>query len=127
MVGPSGEIRPRKQEDTTMKAIHIVILSALVTGAAIKAAPALAQGVSVSVVRTADLDLSSTRDRQALEQRLSAAAREVCGTASDADLEGKNEVRRCRADVLARANVQRDELLASANGTTPITLVASAR
>ena len=110
-----------------MKAIHIVILSALATGAAIKATPALAQDVNISVVRTADLDLSTAADRQALERRLSLAAREVCGTASDADLEGKNQVRRCRAEVLARVSAQRDELLASANRSIPITLIASAR
>ena len=31
-----------------------------------------------------------------LDRRLAAAAREVCGFASDADLEGKNDVRACR-------------------------------
>jgi UrcA family protein len=110
-----------------MKAITIVILSALVTAGAIKAAPALAQDVNVSVVRTADLNLASAKDRQTLDRRLSAAAREVCGTASDADLDGKNAVRRCRDDVLARAHVQRDSVLASANRQATITLVAAAR
>ena len=80
-----------------MKAITIVLASALITGAAIKAVPALAettsQEVAVSVVHTADLDLTSDVGKRQLDRRLSIAAREVCGTASDFDLEGKNEVR----------------------------------
>ena len=109
------------------QALLITLAAARATTAAIKAAPAVAQNLNVRVVRTADLDLGSAKDRQALERRLSAAAREVCGAASDADPKGKNEVRRCRDDVLARAQVQRDSVLASANRPAPITLVASAR
>ncbi len=109
------------------QALLITFAAALATGAVIKVAPALAQDVNVRIVRTADLDLGSAKDRQALERRLSAAAREVCGTASDADLEGKNQVRRCRDDVLARAQTQRDALLAWADRSAPIRLVASAR
>ena len=94
------------------QALLIILGSALVSGAAIKAAPALAQDVATSIVRTADLDLASAVGKRTLEQRLSTAARDVCGTASDADLEGKNQVRRCRDEVLARGRAQRDEILA---------------
>jgi len=100
-----------------MKAIHIVIASALVTAAAIKAVPALAEpapsNLNVSVVRTADLNLGDPAGQRTLELRLVQAAHEVCGTAYDVDLEGKNEVRACREQVLARAHAQRDAILAS--------------
>ena len=112
-----------------MKAITIVIGSALITAAAIKAAPVLAQPATpqleVRVVRTADLDLRSERARNVLDRRLSNAAREVCGTAPDFDVEGKNTVRQCRDDVLARARAQTDVLLASAKRGEPITVAAA--
>lgn len=93
-----------------MTAIRIVIASALITAAALKAVPALAETApapqNVSIVHTADLDLNSDAGKRQLDQRLSQAAREVCGEASDVDLEGKNDVRACRADVLARARAE---------------------
>jgi UrcA family protein len=95
---------------------RIILASFLATAAVIKAAPALAEAapanVNVSVVPTADLNLSSEAGRRQLSQRLVIAAREVCGSASDADLAGKNQVRRCRDEVLARAQAQRDIVLA---------------
>jgi len=98
-------------------AFVIALASALVTTAAIKAAPALAQvqapvETNVSQVRTADLDLSSEAGRRTLDRRLSRAAREVCGTASDADVEGKNAVRKCRDETLTKAKAQLDRRLA---------------
>ena len=53
-----------------MKAIHIVIASAIITATGIKAAPALAQPASaqgetaISYVQTADLDLQSAAGRR---------------------------------------------------------------
>ena len=67
---------------------------------------------TVSVVRTADLDLSTDAGRKALDHRLVTAAFEVCGTASDMDLAGKNSVRQCRSAILAKAR-ERSEQLAS--------------
>ncbi|MEO6256602.1 MAG: UrcA family protein [Sphingomicrobium sp.] len=104
------------------KAITIVLTSALITTVAIKAAPALAAetpaapaALNVSLVRTADLDLASSDGQRRLDQRLANAAREVCGIASDVDLEGKNEVRKCRDETLAKAKGQRDAVLAAAD------------
>ena len=112
-----------------MSAIRIIIASALLTGAALKAVPALAepaaaQDVNVSIVETADLDLSTSAGKRALDQRLVIAARDVCGSASDADLEGKNAVRDCRADVLAKARAKGEQL--AEGGNHPI-LVAARR
>ena len=109
-----------------MSAIRIIIASALITTAAIKAVPALAEpvtgpDVNVSIVRTADLDLSTETGRRALDHRLVNAAREVCGTASDVDLAGKNKVRACRENVLADAREKGNEL---ASRGAPITLAA---
>jgi UrcA family protein len=113
-----------------MKVITIIIGSALITAAALKAVPALAEpashAVNVSIVHTTDLDLSTELGRRQLEQRLASAARQVCGAASDADLAGKNEVRRCRDDVLARAHASRDALLAS-NASNATIKVAAVR
>lgn len=113
-----------------MKAITIVLASALITAAAIKAAPALAEAPApselvVSTVATADIDLSTQGGLRELNRRLATAARQVCGTASDADLEGKNDVRKCRDEVLARAYGQRDALLAAAAKGEAIRLAAA--
>ena len=112
------------------KAIQIIATAFLVTAAAIKAAPAVAEPVTpeinVSLVQTADLDLSTSSGQRALNARLAHAANEVCGTASDVDLVGKNDVRKCRTDVLARANDQRDQLLAAAGRGAQIA-IANAR
>ena len=102
------------------KAIYIALTSALITTGAIKAAPALAQQPggtepNISRVQTADLDLTSEVGQHKLELRLARAARDVCGTASDADVVGKNEVRKCRADTFAKARGQ-GETLAAARG-----------
>ncbi len=108
------------------KALQIAATAFLITAAAIKAAPAIAEpvapAVNVSLVRTADLDLSTQRGQRALDARLVVAAHEVCGSASQADLEGQNDVRKCRADVLAKANGQREHLLAAARGGVQIAI-----
>ena len=119
-----------EQEDATMKKTFLIIAgSALATGALIKAAPALAQTIpaeaNVSVVHTADLDLSSRSGRQQLDRRLISAAGEVCGQASDADLRGKNDVRQCREDVLSAARAKADAMVAGRRGDRRITVAAT--
>ncbi|HUE79079.1 MAG TPA: UrcA family protein [Sphingomicrobium sp.] len=111
------------------RAITIALASALITTGAIKAAPALAQEpaaaeINVSLVRTADLDLGTAAGQRKLERRLASAAREVCGTASDVDIEGKNAVRKCRVETLASGRAQRDSLVAS-NGQAVIAVTAA--
>ena len=96
-----------------MKTFKIALTAFVISAGVIKLAPALAETASpqnVSIVRTADLDLTSKAGRSALDHRLVTAAYEVCGTASDADLAGKNEVRACRADVLAKARADGEQL-----------------
>jgi UrcA family protein len=114
-----------------MKATTIILTSFLITAGVIKAGPALAESpapaseINVSLVRTADLDLGSSQGQRQLDQRLANAAREVCGTASDVDIEGRNEVRKCRDDTLAKANGQRDAVLAAAEHGAFIAVTAA--
>ena len=114
-------------------AFTIALASALITTAAIKAAPALAETpaveTNVSLVRTADLDLGSDAGRRQLDLRLARAAREVCGTASEFDLRGRNAVRECRDEVLAAARKQRDAVLAATSnkGFIAVTALTAAR
>ena len=113
-----------------MKNPYLIALTAgLITAAAIKAVPAFAEPVGtqtfVSHVQTSDLDLSSASGSRELQQRLTLAAREVCGTASDADVAGKNDVRKCRDDALARATGDQAALLTAASRGAVIAITAS--
>jgi UrcA family protein len=108
--------------------ILIAIASGLITAAVIKATPALAQDAPetrATVVHTADLNLGSKAGLRQLDRRLTDAAREVCGTVSVADLEGRNQLRHCIDETLARANAQRDGLLAARGRSAPILVAAS--
>ena len=111
------------------RALTIVLTSALITTGVIKAAPALAQEpageINVASVRIADLDLGSSAGQRKLDQRLANAARDVCGTASNVDLEGRNEVRKCRNQTLANAKGQRDAVLAGATREAIIAVSAA--
>lgn len=92
---------------------------------AFTATPALAEApaIATSTVQTADLDLSTAKGQQALQHRLSQAVKEVCGNASDADVAGNNDVRRCRAETLASLSSERDQRIARASGD-PIQVAA---
>ncbi|HEY8592972.1 MAG TPA: UrcA family protein [Sphingomicrobium sp.] len=98
------------------QALKIVAISALATAALLKGVPALAEPVTelnVSVVRTADLDLNSEAGKRALDRRIANAAAEVCGSASDTDVAGKNDARQCLHDVIADARARSAALVAS--------------
>ena len=92
---------------------------------AFSATPTLAEPpvVATSIVETADLDLSSQAGQRALDRRLNQAVKEVCGIASDADVAGKNDVRRCRVETLANLANERDQRIARASGE-PIEVAA---
>lgn len=112
-------------------AFFIALASALITAGAIKAAPAFAQAPAgeaethVSLVRTVDLDLGTAAGQRTLQQRLARAAREVCGTASEADLEGRNAVRNCREEAITRASSQREALHSAAKRGEVIAVTAT--
>ena len=91
--------------------LRLIAISAFAAAAA--SVPAFAEpatGPAVTIVNIAGLDLSSATGRAELDHRLVAAAYEVCGTPSDADLVGKNQARACRTDVLAKARADSAQL-----------------
>ncbi len=92
---------------------------------AFTATPALAEPpvIATSIVETVDLDLSSKAGQRALDRRLTQAVKDVCGTASDVDIAGKNDVRRCRVETLASLSAERDQHIARASGE-PIEVAA---
>lgn len=110
--------------------MNTALFALAIIASAVTVTPTVAEAFEpvtvTSIVRTADLDLSSPAGQRELELRIAHAAREVCGEASDVDLEGTNAVRHCREDTVAKAAAQREQLLAAARVGTPI-LVASAR
>ena len=106
---------------TAFLALALIASAAAVT-------PTVAQAfepvTATSIIRTADLDLSSDSGRHELDRRILRAAYDVCGEASDVDLEGKNAIRQCRADTIAKASSQRQQLLAAARTGAPIVVAA---
>jgi UrcA family protein len=102
-----------------MTKIFIATLLAFTVTPALAEAPVLA----TSTVQTADLDLSTAKGQRALDVRLTQAVKEVCGTASDADIEGKNDIRRCRVETLAQLASERDQRIARASNA-PIQVAA---
>jgi UrcA family protein len=88
------------------------------------ATPAVAQPASVTAtVVTRDLNLSTSAGRAMLDHRLAQAAVDLCGSAASWDVRGKNEVRKCRAAVMAQLRTARDQRIAAASG--PPTAVAA--
>lgn len=111
---------------TTMRNSAIFALALIASAATVT--PTVAQALEpvtvTSTVHTADLDLSSADGQRELDRRIVRAAYEVCGEASDIDLEGKNDVRQCRADTVAAATAQRRQLVAIARTGAPIIVAA---
>lgn len=101
----------------------IKLLPAVLLG--LLATPALAQPLAPTqiVVRTDDLDLASPAGQRKLDQRLTAAAIEACGSAVDWDVPGKNAVRQCRVQVQAQLTPLRAARIAAA--TTPTVAIAA--
>ena len=101
-----------------MKKIAIMVMAHSVAATAIT--PTVAHAANyptvTSIVHIADLDLSSPAGQRRLARRIARAAREVCGTASPADLKGRAALRQCRERTTAEALNQSDRLLATANG-----------
>ena len=99
-----------------------LLLSALV------ATPALAEAAEPAqnriVVSTADLNLSSATGQRALDRRLAHAVIEACGVASDLDLAGSNDIRRCRDETSAAIAADRDRLVQLASKGTDIVLAS---
>jgi UrcA family protein len=106
----------------------IIAIAAIATAALVKGVPAFAEPAApspvVSVVKTADLDLRSVAGRSTLDHRLVRAAADVCGSASDSNLRGANDARRCRTEVLTEARARTATLIAARSAPTEV-LVAT--
>ena len=83
-----------------------------------------ASATSSVIVRTADLDLASPSGQRLLQRRLANAVVEACGVASDADLAGSNDVRRCRDETRARIAADRERIANLASASRPIVIAA---
>jgi UrcA family protein len=110
--------------DMTWRNAMKTLLPFAAFAAAFVAAPACAQPAATIVVRTADLDLQSPAGASALDRRIRAAVAMACGDASDADLHGRNQVARCRAETFAAAAAQRHAATALAGRTASRTFAA---
>jgi UrcA family protein len=92
-----------------------ILLPLAAFAATLAAGPAFAQPAApAQVVHYADLDLSSATGRHELDRRIGIAVREACGTASDADLHGRNLVQHCRVDTRRAIAARRSAALAAA-------------
>ncbi|UKK84340.1 UrcA family protein [Sphingopyxis sp. BSN-002] len=99
----------------------LLILAALT--AASFGQPALARSAPANpsaTVQHSDLDLRTDAGARALKHRIWRAVVAVCGTTSDFDLEGKNDIQNCRRDTLALASAQAEVVVANAATAQPI-------
>jgi UrcA family protein len=87
-----------------------VVAAGLSTLTAVSPAMALESGVAVA---HDDLNLRSEAGRAALDRRIERAARSVCGTALNVELDIAANIADCRADVLASARRQVDAIVGS--------------
>ena len=104
-----------------MTKFTIFALAALSSGLLIT--PTVAAEPEARIIQVADLDLTSPTGQRHFEARVTRAAIELCGEASNVDPVGRNDVRQCRNDVLAQAAHQRELKLAS-RSTSPIRVAA---
>lgn len=99
----------------------LLILAAL--AAASVGQPALAQNATpnaTTIVQHRDLELGTEAGARTLKQRIWRAVVAVCGTTSEFDLAGKNDIRQCRRDTLRIASADADVVIADASRDTPI-------
>ena len=99
-------------------------LAMIASAATITPVVAAVPATATSIVRTADLDLGSAAGQRTLDHRIAIAIVEACGVASDADLEGQNDVRACRVDARAKVAAERERLVELARRGSDITLAA---
>jgi UrcA family protein len=96
-----------------MQKLLILALAAVSIGQPVSAQTVPANP-SVAVAHK-DLDLRTEAGTKALDRRIWRAVVEVCGTAADFDIAGKNDVRQCRRDTKRVASAQADVVVANAS------------
>ena len=100
------------------KLLILAALAAVSIGQPVSA-QSVAANPSVAVAHK-DLDLRTDAGAKALDRRIWRAVVEVCGTAPDYDIAGKNDVRHCRRDTKRVATAQADVVIADASRDLPI-------
>jgi UrcA family protein len=102
----------------------VIIAAALLAAPIATSAFAETPAEHSRIVSYADLDLSRAGDVRKLDGRIGRAIAEVCGSASEADLEGRNEVRRCRAFVRESLSAGRNQALAAAREPAQVAIAS---
>lgn len=103
----------------------ILILAALATMPL--GQPAFAETITqTAVVQHSDLDLATSAGAKTFKLRLWRAVVDVCGTTSEFDIKGQNDIRQCRRETLQAASTQADLAIAGASRGEPVR-VASIR
>lgn len=102
----------------------ITILAALASAFVTLGAPALAETPANRsvVVSYADLDLSTQAGQTKLDRRIARAVSTVCGNAASVDLEGQNNVAKCRTDTAKAVSDKVATAVASANPSGKIAI-----
>ena len=104
----------------------LLILAALASvsvGSPAFAEPAAPQ--RTATVQHSDLDLSTKAGTDRLKHRVWRAVAEVCGTTSEFDIEGKNDIRKCRRDTARLAVADADQLVADAQRGRPVRITTA--
>jgi UrcA family protein len=99
-----------------IKSLNIALAAAAALTIASPAVAEPAEQLSVTIVHTADIDLSTDAGLRTLNQRLAIAAHKLCDTASAVDLKGLNAERDCRAAVLANGQAKAQLVAARKSG-----------
>ena len=100
-----------------------LILAALAATSLVQ--PVFAEPVTrTDVVEHGDLDLGTPAGAKSLQHRVWRAVVAVCGTASDFDVAGKNDIQHCRRDTLQVASAKAEQALARMSRSEPVRVAA---
>lgn len=94
-----------------MKTLFTLAALAAATIVAPVSAQETTTGNSPYRVSHADLDLRTDAGIRSLDRRIDHAVGKACGWASDFDIAGQNEIRRCRKQAVAAAAAQRNKAI----------------
>ena len=90
------------------------MISLTLLGALLGSIPAASSAAEQTRVAVHDLDLTGPTGQSLLDTRIRQAIVSACGVASDLDLAGRNQVRRCRAKAWQDVAPQRLRVVAAA-------------
>ena len=103
-----------------------MLASVTMAAAALAAAPAAAQEANAAetLVVYGDLNIGHSAGRAALDRRIRAAARQVCGIGQAPGLAESIPLGKCRAAAIEAASAQVEQVLASRGSGSTITVAA---